>query len=96
MSYFPVISIMTLELNSIPMTNLTMIKRLSMVSQLTFVLETIPLSNSIMVINLRIVYMHNTNPMSNFTMVIYLTMVSSLAPSPWYSTPSLATVLATK
>ena len=66
---------MPLELNSIPMTNLTMIKHLSMVSHLTMVLKTIPLSNTIMVINLRIVYVHNTNPMSNFTMVIYLTTV---------------------
>ena len=62
---------MPLELNSIPMTNLTMIKHLSMVSHLTMVLKTIPLSNS-----LRIVYMHNnTHPMSNFSMVIYLTTV---------------------
>ena len=66
---------MPLELNSIPMTNLTMIKHLSMVSHLTMVLKTIPLSNTIMVINLRIVYVHNTNPMANFTMVIYLTTV---------------------
>ena len=66
---------MPLELNSIPMTNLTMIKHLSMVNHLTMVLKTIPLANSIRVIILRIVYMHNTHPMSNFSMAIYLTTV---------------------